>query len=352
MKEQHHFEGAQGPNQSLARWLTDILRLPQQEEQSPVSSLDAGAGIPRPELTGNYHLSFYQQLPDFIMALLTDDSQADIHYAPLLYHLAGCSECHQGYLELYQAMRAALSPSLAVTAQNVRSSVPTPQRMLGHLCQTLVSQAEAVLRQDRHDHTQETTELARSLLQQAIRTSAQITQSGIRRQALHDLVRVATFFDGPTSPAEERPDARSYTPVFAGIGGTRRGRHSSKIRRQADSPSRSSSQQEQPTIYLQSRELNGRIIQNDGILELHLHDLQESLRGRYITISVLLGSLLEPVRWVGGNPRAIRSSVPVDAQGTLVTPLGRTELRMADPEEHNLLEAIFMLLEVQAAASL
>ncbi len=74
----------------------------------------------------------------------------------------------------------------------------------------------------------------------------------------------------------------------------------------------------------------------------------QDLRGQYLTISVPLGSLIEPVRWHNNDPQAIRSIAPVDASGTLVTPLGVTELRLDNPEEYNLLELIFLLLKVCA----
>src|SRR5579884_3100422 len=117
----------------------------------------------------------------------------------------------------------------------------------------------------------------------------------------------------------------------------------------ADMPTRPV-EQEPPIIHLQARALEGTISQQGETLELHLQDLGPELRGRYVTISVPLGALIEPVRWIGGNPRAIRSAVPVDANGQLTTPLGETALRLSDPEERNLLEAMFMLLEVRPAS--
>jgi hypothetical protein len=39
---------------------------------------------------------------------------------------------------------------------------------------------------------------------------------------------------------------------------------------------------------------------------------------------------------------------PVDAAGTLITPLGETDMLLSNPEEHNLLETLFLLLEVRA----
>jgi len=55
------------------------------------------------------------------------------------------------------------------------------------------------------------------------------------------------------------------------------------------------------------------------------------------------------VRWIGGNPHAIRSQVPVGEDGTLTTPLGSTDLRLSEPEDHNLLEAMFKKLDVRSA---
>ena len=70
--------------------------------------------------------------------------------------------------------------------------------------------------------------------------------------------------------------------------------------------------------------MRGSITQNQDVLELHLEDLGQELRGQFLLISVPFGSLLEPVRWTGGNPRAIRSQVPVAEDGSLSTPLGST----------------------------
>jgi len=84
------------------------------------------------------------------------------------------------------------------------------------------------------------------------------------------------------------------------------------------------------------------------MLELHLAGLRQQLRGQFLTISVLLGPILEPVRWFGGNPRAIRSQVPVGDDGTLTILLGKTELRLSNPEDHNVLEAMFRKLDVRS----
>ena len=330
----------------LASWLQQIMKQP----PTTIKPTSTGENDILLELLldSDYHLHFYQQLPDFIIALLNNDAQATLRYAPLLYHLAGCSECHASYLDLYDAMRAAIYPQgpRPQLGQGTRTLAATPQRMLGHLCQALISQAEALFRQGRHDHV-DNDAAARSLLQLALSISARIGQSMIRRQALHDLVRVANLFEGPDSSQEDDPRVYAYTPVMTGSGGTRSGK---KALRRVDAPLRSpGAPLEEPTILIQSQMLEGNITQDGQTLILHLQELAEELRGRYVTITVPLGALLEPIRWLGGNPRAIRSIMSVDAQGVLITPLGETELRLSDNEEHNLLEATFMLLEVRVA---
>ena len=85
------------------------------------------------------------------------------------------------------------------------------------------------------------------------------------------------------------------------------------------------------------------------MLELHLEDLDQELRGQFLLITIPFGSLLEPVRWIGGNPRAIRSKVPVGEDGSLTTPLGTTNLQLSNPEDHNLLEAMFIMLDIRLA---
>ena len=258
-----------------------------------------------------------------------------------MYHLVSCSACHASYLDLYDSLRAAIYPRgpRPLLGQGTRTLSATPHRMLSHLCQTLISQANAVLLQARHEH-QNQDEAARSLLQMALRISASIAQSSLRREALKDLVHVATLFDGPVAPTQADPHVHAYSPVLAGNGGRTR------VVRRADTLARSHNA-DVNSIELQSHALVGRIVQNGQILELQLQDLEEALRGHYVSISVLLGSLLEPVRWRGGNPRAVRSTGPVQMDGTLVTPLGHTDLLLQNSEERNLLEAIFMLLEVR-----
>ncbi|MFL5628437.1 MAG: hypothetical protein ACJ788_22890 [Ktedonobacteraceae bacterium] len=327
----------------LARWLQHVLVRPAQTQAPPGAS---GNEASQAEIghNGDYHLHFYQQLPDFIMALLQNDQHATIRYAPLLYHLAGCPTCHTAYLELYDALRYAIKVGNTQPLVNygTRPLATIPTATLVNLCQLLINQAEAILRQARHDHT-DGTAAARSLLQLAMRVSTNITQSSMRSRALQDLVRVATLFDGPHSPAEQDPPTHSYSPLV-GAGGPRRG----KVVRRADTAVRSAGRTgEQPAIYLQSHVLEGSITQQENMLELHLHNLDEKLHGHYLSISIPLGSLIEPVRWIGGNPRAIRSVTTVDEDGTIRTPLGQTDLRLANPDERSLLEVLFLLLEVR-----
>ncbi len=341
--------------QKLAQWLQDIMHTAPAVPSAPLPS--SGTNTQKSPITGerdiqlelllhdsSYHKHFYQQLPDFVLALLNNDPDAATHYAPLLYHLTGCAICHQSYLEIYDALRAALYPRepRPILGQGTRTLEATPQRMLSHLCQAWITQAEAILREARHARTDEDT-AARTLLQAAIQMSARIKQDSVRQQARHDLVRVATLFDTPnttqTSPAEH-----TFTPVLAGPRGvTRRGEKSTpSLLAKEGTPN-------QLAIVLQSQGLEGTILQQGQTLELHLQDLDASLRGHFITTSIALGSLIEPIRWLGGNPRAIRSATPVDTTGTLIMPLGETELRLNVPEERNLLETTFLLLEVRVA---
>lgn len=332
-----------GNYSKLGQWLQQVLQTPETTASEAGELGEENDNQLELQFSGNYHISFYQQLPDFIMALLNNDSQATIHYAPLLFHLAGCRECHHTYLDLYDAMRAAVQPrgTRALLGQGTRTLSATPHRMLSHLSQSLISQAEAILRQARHEHN-DNDEAARSLLQLALRVSAHITQSSLRRQALKDLVRVATLFGGASAPEDPNPNTHAYTPVMTSAGGVRRG----KTLARAESNMRTN-QADNAIIHLQAQNLEGSVIQHGETLELHLQDLDPSLRGQYVAISVFLGSLLEPVRWLGGNPHAIRSAVPVDENGILITPIGQTELSLAQAEERNLLEAMFMLLEVR-----
>lgn len=347
MNENKQFDDAsedRNEHVKLARWLHDLLAKSSQDTANQFTTIGGDESEFELLLSDEYHPRFYQQLPDFIMALLGNDPRAPIRYAALLYHLAGCNVCHSAYLELYDALRYAVEvgDKVPIVDYGSRPLASIPTGTLVNLCQFLIRQAEVVLRQARREHT-DGEAYARSLLQWAMRVSAQITQSSQRVKALHDLVRVATVTEGTHDPGEQIQAAHSYSPLI-GAGGTRRGnvlRKADAVVRSAETPSG------QAVIFLQSSPLEGSITQHEDTLELHLQDLDEKLRGKHLTISVPLGSLIEPVRWIGGNPRAIRTIVPVDKDGRIVTPLGQTDLRLNNPDERNLLEVMFLRLEVR-----
>ena len=344
MSDHKRFDSSMSEDAKLARWLQHVLSRPI-PETSPTATGDT---LQSDFLTNSdYHPQFYQQIPNFAMALLKKEPQATLRYAPLLYHLAICPTCHTAYLEIYDALGYALTSgeSLAVVNQGTRPLATIPAKTLVNLCQVLISQAEAVLRQAHHEHS-DNDALARSLLRLAMHVSTHIHQSGMRPKALQDLVRVATLFDGPHSPGEQPPATHAYTPLVGAVG-PRRGK---VVRRGVDTPVRSAGKAtEPPAIYLQAHPLEGRITQHGDTLQLHLEDLDVSLRGHYLVISVPLGSLLEPVRWLGGNPRAIRSQAMVAADGTLSTTLGYTDLQLTNADDRNLLEVLFSLVEVRPA---
>src|SRR5436190_1156322 len=98
-------------NAKLASWLQQVVKVPPKlASASMIQTTAKHDHSTEVELVldGDYHLTFYRQLPDFVIALLNNDQEATLHYAPLLYHLAGCSQCHESYLDLYDAMRAAV----------------------------------------------------------------------------------------------------------------------------------------------------------------------------------------------------------------------------------------------------
>ncbi len=371
MNEERDFEGMPDTQHSsyarLAQWLEQIMQ-PPPPLMPPLTSINA-ASLPATahentetlldlQFDSRYHLSYYQQLPDFAMALLNNDMQAPVRYGALLYHLAGCEVCRHAYVDIYGSLKEALQPSgpRPFLGQGTRTLSATPPRMLSHLCRTLISQAEAVLRQARHEHDEQpnqnsyTTEAAaedeaRTLLQLALRIGSHITQNSVRKQALQDLVRVATITERQEPVQPNDPQARAYTPSPASASRTR-----GKVFRRADITQHTQSSQdaqENLSIPLQSRTLSGTITQRGSLLELHLKDLDAALRGQYVRVSVLLGSLIEPVRWQGRNPHAILSSTPVATDGSLVMPLGETDLRLSNPEDYHLLETLFMLVEVR-----
>ena len=337
MDKHNQFEGNTGSQDAylpLAQWLQDILTIP------TLSPHEEQASLHESGVDNEYHLAFYQQLPDFVGALLNNDTQATLRFAPLFYHLIGCAACHTAYLETYDAMRAAVTggDGQLLVDNGTHSPAITPPRTLVHLCQVLISQARAVLKEARHDHVDNDV-WARSLLQQALRMSSHIMQSTLRQRALQNLVEVATLYIA-IQPDEQGPAAHTYTSLVASGSGTRKG----KTRRRAEMLGRPMGE---PVIDLQSGSLVGLVTQHEDTLELHLQDLDASLRGHYVLVSVPLGSILEPVRWLGGNPHAIRSQSPVNERGSLKTPIGKTELRLTDAEDHNLLEAMFKKLDVR-----
>lgn len=93
--------------EQLAQWVLRLMREPPLPPSSEPSS--PGEGELHENLREGNHLQFFGQLPDFVTALLLQDEGATLRYAPLLYHLVGCDDCHQGYLDIYDAMRAALT---------------------------------------------------------------------------------------------------------------------------------------------------------------------------------------------------------------------------------------------------
>lgn len=341
MNDHMQNEGQPNPGRSrqsyipLARWLQEALAIPTPPSPPERTSLLETGGHP----IEGYHPQFYSQIPDFVAALLKDDAQAALHFAPLFYHLVGCSTCHTAYLEIYDAMRAALATGgeTHIVAPTSQPMALTPPRMLVYLCQVQINSARAVLRQSRHDHIDRDA-WARALLRQAITISSYIQQSSLRVRALQDLVEVATLALGA---GDAEPAAHSYSSVVEPGVGVRKG---TKVLRRAEMLDRSVDGE---AIDLESGSLEGLLTQDGETLELRLHDLDESLRGRYLLISIPLGALLEPVRWLGKDPHAIRSQVPVDAQGNLKTPLGTTDLRLTNREDRHMLEAMFKKLDIR-----
>lgn len=329
----------QNTNAPLARWLYQLLAGGQPaplSEQTPVGE-DVSL------LNADYHAAFYPKIPDFALALLQHDSEFLTRDASLLFHLIGCPTCHHAYLETYDALRVALAGEVRSTATSSRLSssahlATTSPKLLVLLCQLLVGQARSILRQAHREQTDED-EWARALLQQAMQLSRYIMQSVLRQRALRDLVEVASLYrSSNTHTVDERADL-SYS-VLVGAGNGARGR----TLRRAEMASRP---QDQASIELRAGNLEGSVIQQGEMLILRLVDLDESLRGKILLISIPLGTLLEPVRWLGGNPYAIRSSGPVGADGALNTPLGRTDLRLSNAEERNLLEVLFKKLDIR-----
>lgn len=329
----------QGQYAPLAQWLYKLLasRPLVAAEQIPV-----GEDVSLPG--ADYHVAFYPQIPNFVMALLKQDSTATTRYAPLLFHLIGCPACHRAYLETYDALRVALAdevrPAMATSRLSSSSSVATTSpKLLVFLCQLLIGQARSVLRQAHRERGNEDA-WARLLLQQAMQVSRYIMQGTMRQRALRDLVEVASLYqtletNGPSGQAD-----LSYSALVGAGSGTR-----GRTLRRAEMMSHPG---EQASIELRADSLEGSVTQEGDMLILRLVDLEESLRGKFLLISIPLGTLLEPIRWLGGNPYAIRSAGLVGPTGLLTTPLGRTDLRLSNPEERNLIETLFKKLEVRS----
>lgn len=336
--------GDREANRQLAGWLQHILAT---ELDGAAAQVDDDVLASNSPETPRHHLRYYRLLPRVVMTLLDQpgDYEKLAGYTPVLAHLAVCSDCRTAYTDLYRALRPTpeISRTLPPNGYKVPGLSTIPANVLAHLCQSLIEQAESILYDARRSHS-DGSAAARSLLQQAIRFSQGITQREMRGQALSELVRVATLFDGPHSPGEQSPASHSFT-WLAGAAGPRRGTRA--VRRGGTSAHPMPS--DMPAIYLQAHHLEGNIIQQGDTLVLRLHDLDTSLRGHHLIITVPLGSLIEPVQWLGGNPNAIRSLVPVAGDGSLETPLGTTSLRLADHDDRGMLEIMFMRLDVRPA---
>ena len=323
----------------LAQWLQLILA-------DTADDLEAGlTTVPdtNDQFIDTDHMKFYRQIPDFAQALLKDPTREDvIRFGPLVFHLIACPDCHAAYREIYDAMSAAIGiqDEQTLTSQLPQPATNTVTRAQVYTCQLLIHQASDVLREAHHSHKDQDA-WARSLLLQALYLSSKISESSQRQRALHDLVEVATLFDKDDRP---EPASHSYIPVLSG--GSASGQKTT--RRLTDTPGRSEGQ---AVIRLRTKflKLDGTITQHNDVLELHLENLDQELRGQFLFISVPCGPLLEPVRWIGGNPHAIKSIVPVGEDGSLTTPLGSTHLQLSNREEHNLLEALFIILNVRPA---
>ena len=91
----------------LARWLQEVLQPPEQEEHLLNGEYE-NAQL-KLVVEKDYHLTFNQQIPDFVMVLLANNSSATVQYASLLFHMVGCRTCHNTYLDCYSSMRATVS---------------------------------------------------------------------------------------------------------------------------------------------------------------------------------------------------------------------------------------------------
>jgi hypothetical protein len=334
-----------GASAPLAQWLYQLLA----ESPQATSAEKFSPGEDASPLSQDYHLAFYPQIPNFAQALLQQDSAVWTRYANLLFHLMSCPVCHRAYLEIYDALRVAQNDTLHTTSA-LRTPTPssfgtTTPKMLVFLCQLLIGQARSVLLLAHREQTDQDA-WARSLLQQAMQISRLIMQGTLRQRALRDLVEVAGLYSA-TGPAAQAappgPAALSYVSLVSNASGTRGRPVMRRAEMMAPPP-------QQASIELRSASLEGTVTQQGEQLILQLVDLDKTLRGHFLLISIPLGTLLEPVRWQGGNPYAIRSTVPVGPDGVLVTPLGKTDLQLTSAEDRNLLETLFKKLDIRATA--
>src|SRR5438445_1167696 len=147
----------------LAQWLQQILVTTPQHPKAELAAITDNGG----QFGDEYHIEFYRQLPDFVQALLNNETQEEIiRFGPLMFHLIGCPICHAAYLEIYDAMRAAMRIDQVHTpvAEWPQSMATTSTRTLVDMCRLLINQAAAVLRQGLHDR-RDNDAWARSLLQ-------------------------------------------------------------------------------------------------------------------------------------------------------------------------------------------
>lgn len=326
----------QGQHKLLAQWLYGLLHSKPRTAGSTSIPIGEDASFPGED----YHAAFYPRIPDFALALLRQKPEATTHYAPLVFHLLACPTCHRAYLETYDALRVALADETRPTTTALRLSdtsnmATVSPKLLVFLCQLLIGQARSILRQAHREHADEDT-WARTLLQQAMQVGRYLMQGTLRQRALRDLVEVAAL----TNP---RTSSTQYGLSYSALVGASSGARGRVTLRRADMLSRP---HEQASIDLRAGSLEGTVTQVGDMLMLRLVDLDERLRGKFLLISVPLGTLLEPVRWLGGNPYAIRSSNSVGSDGTLITPLGSTDLLLSQPEDRNLLETLFKKLDV------
>lgn len=340
------FVGTPGPqqqNELLAQWLSALMASKTQGTASEPVPIGEDVSFPR----GGYHTLFYPQLPDFALALLRGEAGVTTRYAPLFFHLLSCPVCHRAYLETYDALRVALADegkpaATAFRLPSASSLSATSPKLLVFLCQLLVGQARSILRQASGEYDDADT-WARLLLQQAMGVSRYIMQGTLRQRALRDLVEVASLSRLTSGEAPASQATLSYSALVGASSGSR-----GRRMRRAEMLSRPG---EQASIELRANALEGTITQEGELLILRLVGLDEGLRGKFLLISVPLGTLLEPVRWLGGNPYAIRSTGPIGPDGVLVTAVGRTELLMSNPEDRNLLETLFKKLDIRPLES-